>query len=129
LADANGSSPAIAPIPAPAAVAPPGPRKAPAFTPKKAFQATNSMERLKEYLKEVPVLHKRLTDVVVGLEANLSSARASLAQFDETTSRVRALVDRMEKEERDQHVAEPAHPGTGGAAGDAPTAYGPVASA
>lgn len=105
---AEQPAPAAAPAPsaAPAAHAPPPPRKVVALRPQKSFPAAASAsaaDRLKEYLKDVPMLHGRLTKAVTEQEANAAASRKTLADFETTVAQMKGLVAKWEQEEQ-SHV-------------------------
>lgn len=63
--------------------------------PKTAF---STADKMKQYLREVPVLHARLVKAVDGLERTLTEARGTLAELTAATERVKTLVEEWEKE-------------------------------
>jgi hypothetical protein len=117
MADQNGN-----PVPALPAPAPPPPgariaepalaplRKVPVkLDPKKAFEGTSAVDRMKAYLKEIPTLRARLVKVIDDQEDNLKRAKASVDAFDQTTARISEIVKSWE-EQNAGHPA-PAVPG------------------
>lgn len=119
-----------APAPMPASAPATPQRKAVAFRAQKSFQGTSAMERMKAYLKDVPVLHQRLTAVVAALEQqlvdgqkHLEAAKKTLADFEATTSQIKTTVARWEEEQthdgHDHPAAGTPAPDHRGQAGDA----------
>lgn len=90
-----------APAPAPSAAAAPA-RKVAAFG-KQSFKETNAqgsaVDRLKAYLKDIPVIHGRLSKFVADQEAQLAASKKSLAEFDEVTAQLKATVAKWEEEQ------------------------------
>jgi len=117
---------AAAPSPVSAVEAPPAPVSAPRrlppppkFDAKKSFQNADAAEKLKGYLRDVPVLHARLTKVIQDWEAQLALAKANLESFDRVTRDVEATVASWEKEKGEPNV--------GNSASTAPAAAEPPA--
>lgn len=71
----------------------------PRLDPKTSFKGADAMDRLKAYLREVPVLHARLLCVVQGLERLLAEAQTRLAEFDATAALIRTAADKFGKED------------------------------
>lgn len=118
-----------APAPAPAAPAPAAPaRKAVAFG-KQSFKETNAqgsaIDRMKAYLKDIPVIHGRLNKFVADQEAQLAAAKKSLAEFDAVTAQLKATVAKWEEE---QSHGGPGHDVPDAAAGS-PAVADPTPSA
>lgn len=86
--------------------APPPPRTVPKFG-KKSFTGANAVDKMKAYLRDVPVLHKRLVTVVEGLERNLAEARVAKENFDGVTASIQAAVDRWEEEQKHDEKSQP----------------------
>lgn len=96
----------------PVAPAAPAPQSAqPAAPPRKAVairvqktppgsQPLTAADRLKEYLKDVPALHGRLTKAVNEQEANVVVAKKTLVEFETTVTSIKALVAKWEQEEQ-----------------------------
>jgi hypothetical protein len=91
---ATPAAPPAAPASAPAA-----PRKVAAFDPKKAYEGTTAVDRMKQYLKDVPVLHQRLTTTAAGMEASLASVRKVVADLEKVTADIKATIARWEEEQ------------------------------
>jgi hypothetical protein len=86
--------------PAAPASAPAAPRKqVHLFDPKKAYEGSTAVDRMKQYLKDVPVLHQRLTASVAGLEATLTAAKKAAADLEKVTADIRVTVARWEGEQ------------------------------
>lgn len=133
---------AAAPAPAPAAPGTPAvPRKqVKAMSPKLSFAASSSpaspMDRAKEYLKDIPVLHARLTAIVTSWEGLLATAKKTVADLEKTEADIRSAVARWEEEQKHVGHASAAAPAAGGgpvanpaggaAAPDAPVGAGPA---
>jgi len=101
---ATNTAPAAAPASAPAA-----PRKqVHSFNAKKAFEGTSAVDRMKQYLKDVPVLHARLTTTIASLEATLAAAKKSAAELEKVTADIKVTVAKLEEE---QSHARPGHHG------------------
>lgn len=123
----NGAAPAPPPTTAPVdtsgeASAPTPLRKIPRMDPKTAYTGTSAVDRMKAYLKEVPLLRARLLKVIEEQEVHLKHARASVEEFEETTARIEALVTTWEEEqnaERRHASPGPTGPPAGPAGGDA----------
>ena len=73
----------------------------PRFDAKKSFEKTSAMDRAKRYLKDVPVLHARLENVIEAQEANLTASKESLAKFDSVTAEIQKTVDSWEKDSQE----------------------------
>ena len=117
----------------PASATAPAPRKGVPFT-RRSFEATNSVDRMKQYLKDVPILHKRLSDVVLALErhlvvsgAHLDQAKKTLAEFNSTTEAIKANVARWEEEQK--HVGPGHHVPVDPAPGAVPAPAAPAVTA
>jgi hypothetical protein len=114
LTEPTAAPAAPAPSPAPHAAPAPAPRKVMALRPQKSFPGATATDRMKDYLKDVPVLHARLSKVVVDQEANLAAAKKALVEFDAVTAKIKAVVAKWEEEQshgRTGHdvPAAPAH--------------------
>jgi hypothetical protein len=101
----NGQEPA-----APVAVAALHKKVTPAFSSKRSFQATNAVDRMKQYLRDVPVLHKRLNQVVADSEQNLAAAKKAVVEFEAVTAQIKSIVDRWEEEQNHAGPGEPPAP-------------------
>jgi septal ring factor EnvC (AmiA/AmiB activator) len=91
--------------------------------PKKSFENVDTMDRMKAYLRDVPVLHARMVKVIEEQEAllsnqqaHLNAARASLTRFEALTKQIEDTVAKWEKEQAD----------AGRDAGPAPAAAAPA---
>lgn len=131
MADTNGK-PVPAPAPAGAVVAEPAlaplRKVPPKMDPKKAFEGTSAVDRMKAYLKEIPSIRARLVKVIDDQEDNLKRARASVETFDQTTARISEIVKSWEEQNAGHH-APAAVPGTpAGAEAPAPAPAGAGAS-
>lgn len=97
------TAPETAPTPVPSTVPPEN--GAPKSTdPEKFFKGAKAMDRLKGYLKDVPILHARMTKVVEDQEANLAAARKALQNFDDVTAKIIETVERWEAEEKEKEA-------------------------
>ena len=86
--------------PAAPASAPAAPRKqVHTFDPKRAYEGSTAVDRMKQYLKDVPVLHQRLTSTVASLEATLAAARKAATELEKVTADIRVTVARWEEEQ------------------------------
>lgn len=93
----------------------PARRVVPRIDPKKSFTGAKAVDRMKGYLRDVPVLHKRLTAVIEEQERNLAEARKALERFDKVTADIEQTVKRWEEEQHGRGSQE--HDGVGSAAG------------
>jgi len=130
MADTNGSKPVPAPAPAGAVVAEPAlaplRKVPPKMDPKKAFEGTSAVDRMKAYLKEIPTIRARLVKVIDDQEENLKRSRASVDTFDQTTARISEIVRSWEEQNAGHHAPAiaVATPGPAGAEAPAPAAAG-----
>ena len=90
---------------------------------KKSFTATAQADRLKEYIKDIPVLRARVVQavthleaLVAGLQAELDLARAARKSFEEAATEITARFTEQEKD----HGPQPAPAGAGNPAGAEP---------
>jgi hypothetical protein len=72
------------------------------------------MDRAKEYLKDIPVLHARLTAVVASLESVLAAAKKSAADLEKTEADIRSAIARWEEEQKHVGPASAPAPAAGG---------------
>lgn len=128
MADTNGSKPPIAPAPAGAIVAEPAlaplRKVPPKMDPKKAFDGTSAVDRMKAYLKEIPTIRARLVKVIDDQEENLKRAKASVDAFDQTTARISEIVKSWEEQNAGPHAPVAAAAPGPGAEAPAPAAAG-----
>lgn len=135
----NGKTPVHLPAPAPVgAVATtavtestltPLRKVPPKMDPKKAFEGTSAVDRMKAYLKEIPSIRARLVKVIDDQEDNLKRARASVEAFDQTTARISEIVKSWEEQNAGHHApVAAAAPGPAGAEAPAPSPAGAGAS-
>lgn len=86
----------------------------PKMDPKKAFEGTSAVDRLKVYLKEIPTIRARLVKVIEDQEENLKRAKTSIDGFDQTTARINEIVKSWEEQKDAGHHAPVAGPVSAG---------------
>jgi len=86
---------------------------------KKSFGGANAVDKMKAYLRDVPVLHKRLVKVIEDLDRTLGEARVAKENFEAVTAQIEDTVKRWEEEQRNDGRSSQPLPGQPGPAGQA----------
>lgn len=89
--------------------------KVPRFDPKKSFQSTKSVDRLKEYLKKIPVYDAQLKTILADLNQALAEATAAKERFERVTAEIEATVKQWDEERKHGGSEESPTRGTTGA--------------
>lgn len=98
-------------------------RTVPRIDAKKSFTGAKAVDRMKGYLRDVPVLHKRLTTVIEEQERHLAQAKEALGRFETVTKDIEQTVKSWEEEQHGRGSQE--RDGDGSAAGGDASGSGP----
>ena len=76
-------------------------RTVPRMSAARSFKTTSAVDKMKAYLKEVPVLHAQLRSVIGKLDIQLESVRQTEVEFKDLSKRIEETVARWEEEQKD----------------------------